>query len=135
MLGLWAGDGGEGAKTWTAVCTELKNRGVKDICILICDGLNGLPEAVNTVWPKTVVQTCVIHLIRNSYRYASRADYAAIAKDLRPIYTAPTEAAALERLADFAERWRAGTRRSFACGSVRGRSSPRSWPSTGRSGA
>ncbi len=60
------------------------------MCIVVCDGLKGLPEAVNTVWPQAIVQTCVVHLIRNSFRYASRKDWPAIAKDLKPIYTAPT---------------------------------------------
>jgi putative transposase len=105
ILGIWAGDGGEGAKYWAHVLTEIKNRGVADVCILVCDGLTGLPDAVATVWPQTIVQTCVVHLIRNSFRYASRRDWPAIAKDLKPIYTAPTEAAAHERLAEFAERW------------------------------
>src|SRR5215218_10700500 len=66
ILGLWAGDGGEGAKFWLSVCTELKNRGVEDVLMAVCDGLTGLPEAINTVWPQTVVQTCVVHLLRNS---------------------------------------------------------------------
>jgi transposase-like protein len=107
ILGLWAGDGGEGAKYWAHVLTEIKNRGVKDVCILVCDGLTGLPDAVATVWPQTIVQGCVVHLIRNSFRYASRRDWSAIARDLKPIYTAATEAAALERLAEFAGRWEA----------------------------
>lgn len=72
ILGLWAGDGGEGAKYWLQVPTEIKNRGVTDVCIAVRDGLKGLPEAINTVWSQTVVQTCVIHLLRNSFRYASR---------------------------------------------------------------
>ena len=80
---------GEGAKYWLAVLTEIKNRGVADVCMLVCDGLKGLPEAVNTVWPQAIVQTCVVHLIRNSFRYASRKDWPEIAKDLKPIYTAP----------------------------------------------
>lgn len=105
ILGLWAGEGGEGAKYWAHVLTEIKNRGVADCCIVVCDGLTGLPDAVATVWPETIVQTCVVHLLRNSFRYASRRDWPAIAKDLKPIYTAPTEAAALERLADFAGTW------------------------------
>jgi transposase-like protein len=107
ILGLWAGDGGEGAKYWLHVLTEVKNRGVGDVCIVVCDGLTGLPDAIATVWPKAITQTCVVHLLRNSFRYASRKDWAAIAKDLRPIYTAPTEAAAHDRLAEFAERWEA----------------------------
>ena len=72
ILGLWAGDGGEGAKFWLSVLTEIKNRGTGDVCILVCDGLKGLPEAVNTVWDRAIVQTCVIHLLRNTFRYASR---------------------------------------------------------------
>ncbi|HLI23350.1 MAG TPA: IS256 family transposase [Acidimicrobiales bacterium] len=107
ILGIWAGDGGEGAKYWAHVLTEIKNRGVADVCILVCDGLSGLPDAVGMVWPQTIVQTCVVHLIRNSFRYASRRDWPALAKDLKPIYTAPTEAAAHERLAEFAGRWEA----------------------------
>jgi putative transposase len=105
ILGLWAGEGGEGAKYWAHVLTEIKNRGVADVCILVCDGLTGLPDAVATVWPRTIVQLCVVHLLRASFRYASRRDWPALAKDLKPVYTAPTEAAALERLADFAGTW------------------------------
>lgn len=107
ILGLWIGDGGEGAKYWAHVLTEIKNRGTKDVCIVVCDGLTGLPDAVNSVWPKAIVQACVVHLIRNSFRYASRRDWPELSKDLKPIYTAPTEAAALERLAEFAGRWEA----------------------------
>ena len=59
--GLWAGDGGEGAKFWLSVLTEIKNRGTTGVCIVVCDGLKGLPEAVNTVWDRAVIQTCVIH--------------------------------------------------------------------------
>ena len=105
ILGLWVGDGGEGAKYWAHVLTEIRNRGTKDVCILVCDGLTGLPDAVSSVWPRTIVQACVVHLIRGSFRYASRRDWPELAKDLKPIYTAPTEAAALERPADFAGRW------------------------------
>jgi putative transposase len=107
ILGLWAGEGGEGAKYWHHVLTEIKNRGTKDVCIVVCDGLSGLPDAVSSVWTQAIVQTCVIHLLRNSFRYASRKDWPAIAKDLKPIYTAPTEAAALDRLADFSAAWEA----------------------------
>jgi putative transposase len=105
ILGLWAGDGGEGAKYWHHVLTEIRNRGTSDVCIVVCDGLTGLPEAVSSVWPQAIVQTCIVHLLRNSFRYASRRDWPAIARDLKPIYSAPTEAAALDRLAEFAERW------------------------------
>lgn len=107
ILGLWAGEhgDGEGAKYWLRVLTEIKNRGVADCCIVVCDGLKGLPDAVGAVWPQTVVQTCVVHLLRNSFRYASRKDWSQIAKDLKPVYTAPSEAAALDRFAEFAGTW------------------------------
>jgi transposase-like protein len=107
ILGLWAGDGGEGAKYWAHVLTEIKNRGTKDVCIVVCDGLTGLPDAVSSVWPQAIVQACVVHLLRASFRYASRKDWTGIAKDLKAVYTAATEAAALDRLAEFAERWEA----------------------------
>jgi putative transposase len=105
ILGLWAGDGGEGAKFWLQVLTELRNRGVADACMVVCDGLKGLPEAIEATWPLAVVQTCVIHLLRNSFRYAGRQHWDAIAKALRPLYTAPTEAAARERFVEFADAW------------------------------
>jgi transposase-like protein len=105
ILGLWAGTGGEGAKFWLHVLTEIKNRGVADVCIVVCDGLTGLPDAIEATWPRALTQTCVIHLLRNSFRYASRRDWPAIAKDLKPIYTAATEAAALERFGEFAATW------------------------------
>jgi transposase-like protein len=105
ILGIWAGDGGEGAKYWLHVLTELKNRGVQDVLMLVCDGLKGLPEAVETVWPKTIVQTCVVHLLRNSFKYSARQDYEKIARALKPVYTAPTEDAATERFMEFAETW------------------------------
>jgi putative transposase len=107
ILGLWAGEhgDGEGAKYWLRVLTEVKNRGVADCCIVVCDGLKGLPDAVGAVWPQTIVQTCIVHLLRNSFRYASRKDWSQIAKDLKPVYTAPSEAAALDRFAEFAGKW------------------------------
>ncbi|WP_425559860.1 IS256 family transposase, partial [Micromonospora gifhornensis] len=105
ILGIWAGDGGEGAKHWLHVLTELKNRGVADVLMLVCDGLKGLPEAVETVWPRTIVQTCVVHLLRNSFRYAARQDWDKIAKALKPVYTAPTEDAATERFLEFTDAW------------------------------
>jgi len=107
ILGLWAGDGGEGAKHWLHVLTEIKNRGTQDVCIVVCDGLTGLPDAVTAVWPKAITQTCVVHLLRNSFRYASRKDWPAIARDLKPVYTAATEQAALDRFADFSAAWEA----------------------------
>lgn len=108
ILGLWVGTGGEGAKYWLQVLTEIKNRGVDDACIVVCDGLKGLPESVEPTWPLAVVQTCVLHLIRNTFRLASRADWDKMSKDLRPVYTAVNEADAAARLADFHDVW--GTR-------------------------
>ena len=105
ILGIWAGDGGEGAKHWLHVLTELKNRGVNDVLMLVCDGLKGLPDAVGTVWPRTIVQTCVVHLLRNSFKYAARQDWAKIAAALKPVYTAATEDAATERFLEFAQTW------------------------------
>ncbi|WKK27716.1 IS256 family transposase [Streptomyces olivoreticuli] len=105
ILGIWAGDGGEGAKHWLSVFTELRNRGVEDVLMLVCDGLKGLPDAVETVWPRTVVQTCIVHLIRNSFRYVARQDWDKVAKDLKPVYTAPSEAASTERFLEFSEKW------------------------------
>ena len=105
ILGIWAGDGGEGAKFWLGVLTEIKNRGVEDVCIVVCDGLKGLPESITTTWELAVVQTCIIHLIRNTFRFASRKYWDQIARDLRPVYTAPTEAAAKARFEEFAEKW------------------------------
>jgi transposase-like protein len=108
ILGLWAGDasaGGEGAKYWLHVLTEIKNRGVNDVLMVVCDGLTGLPDAVGATWAQTITQTCVVHLLRNSFRYAGRQHFDAIAKALRPVYTAPTEAAAMERFLEFCEVW------------------------------
>ncbi|MBN1632347.1 MAG: IS256 family transposase [Thermoleophilia bacterium] len=105
VLGLWAGEGGEGAKYWLRVLTELKTRGVGDVCIVVCDGLKGLPEAIGEVWPQTIVQTCVIHLLRNSFTYASRKDWAALGKDLKPVYQAVSEQAALDAFAEFGAKW------------------------------
>jgi putative transposase len=105
ILGLWAGDGGEGAKFWLQVLTELKNRGVADICIAVCDGLKGLPDAITAVWELAVVQQCIIHLIRNTFRFASRKYWDQISRDLRPVYTAASEAEALARFAEFDQKW------------------------------
>ncbi|APE12717.1 hypothetical protein BO226_25565 (plasmid) [Rhodococcus sp. 2G] len=97
ILGIWAGDGAEGARFWLQVFSELKNRGVEDVFIAVCDGLKGLPEAINTTWERTVVQQCIVHLIRNSFRYAGRQHRDAIVKSLKPVYTAPSEQAAKDR--------------------------------------
>jgi len=105
ILGLWVGDGGEGPKYWHQILSEILNRGTVDVCIVVCDGLRGLPEAIADVWPQAIVQTCVLHLIRNSFRYASKANWAELAKDLRPVYSAPTEAAASSALEELAGKW------------------------------
>jgi putative transposase len=105
VLGLWLGDGGEGAKFWLNVCTELKNRGVTDVLIACCDGLSGLPDALETVWPQTTVQTCVVHLIRNSIKFCSWKDRRAVVQALKPIYQAPTVEAAEDAMDDFELEW------------------------------
>jgi putative transposase len=107
ILGLWAGEhgDGEGAKYWLRVLSEIKNRGTQDCLIVVCDGLKGLPEAIATVWPQTITQTCIVHLLRNSFRYASKKDWSAIAKDLKPVYTAASESDALDRFVEFSEKW------------------------------
>jgi transposase-like protein len=105
ILGLWAGDGGEGAKFWLSVLTDLKNRGVTDVCMVVCDGLKGLPESITTTWSFAQVQTCILHLIRNTFRYASKADWEKIARDLRPVYTAVNAEQAATRFAEFTETW------------------------------
>ena len=105
VLGLWVGTGGEGAKHWLTVLSEMKNRGVNDVLIVCCGGLNGLPDAVSAVWPLADVQTCVVHLVRNTLRYTSRQHWAKITTDLRTVYTAPTLDAATERFAEFEEKW------------------------------
>ncbi len=105
ILGIWAGEGGEGAKLWAHVLTEIKNRGVKDVLMAVCDGLKGLPEAINGTWPQTVVQTCIVHLLRNTFRSVPRQHWPKLAEALKPVYTAPTEAAALERWREVAETW------------------------------
>ena len=118
ILGLWAGEGrvggidgsggrqpGEGAKFWQQVLTEIKTRGVEDVLILVCDGLKGLPDSVSNVWPDTIVQTCVIHLLRNSFRYTPRQHWEKMARDLKPIYTAVSEAEATVRFEEFTETW------------------------------
>jgi len=102
---LWVGTGGEGAKYWLQVLTEIKNRGVEDVLIVVCDGLKGLPESIAATWPQAITQTSVLHLVRNTFRLAGRQHWDPIAKALRPIYTAPTEAAARERLSEFNATW------------------------------
>ncbi len=104
LLGLWIGEA-EGANFWLNVLTELKNRGVEDIFIACIDGLKGFPEAINTVFPKTEIQLCVIHQIRNTLKYIASKDQKKFMKQLKIVYTAPTEEAALENLILLEERW------------------------------
>ena len=94
-----------------------------DACIVVCDGLKGLPESISTVWPQALVQACVLHLIRNTFRYASRTYWEQMARDLRPVYTAPAEAAAEARFAEFTATWGGSTQRSLRYGATPGRSS------------
>jgi len=105
ILGLWAGQGGEGAKFWMSVLTDLRNRGVKDVFFVVCDGLKGLPEVVSNVWPATIVQTCIIHLIRNSFRLTSRRYWDELKRDIKPIYTAVNETAARSAFEAMAAKW------------------------------
>ena len=109
ILGMWAGDGdGESAKFWLAVLTELKNRGVRDVFFVVCDGLKGLPDSVNVVFPLAIVQTCIIHLIRGSFRYASRKYWDELSRDLKPIYQAVNAEGAAAAMDQLEEKW--GTR-------------------------
>jgi putative transposase len=107
VLGIWAGTpgAGESAKYWISILTELKNRGVADIFYLVCDGLKGMPDSVNAVFPATIVQTCVVHLIRNTFKYSSKRYWAEIARDLKPVYTAVNADAAAEAFETFDEKW------------------------------
>jgi hypothetical protein len=107
VLGMWLGPtGGEGAKQWMTMLTELRNRGVGDALIVCCDGLKGLPDAIRVTWPDATVQTCVVHMVRNSLRYASKKHWAAITRQMRAIYTAPTVEAAQTHFSSFADTWR-----------------------------
>jgi putative transposase len=104
VLGLWAGQA-EGAKFWLQVVTELKNRGVQDIFIACVDGLKGLPQAIEAVFPKAQVQLCIVHLVRNCLNYVCWKERKAVAADLKPIYGAATSDAGLQQLEAFAEKW------------------------------
>jgi putative transposase len=105
ILGLWAGTGGEGAKFWMSVLTDLRNRGVKDVFFVVCDGLKGLPEVVANVWPQAIVQTCIIHLIRNTFRLTSRKYWDELKRDMKPIYTAVNAPAARVAFDELAAKW------------------------------
>ena len=106
VLGLWLGPtGGEGAKQWATMLGELRNRGLADALIVCCDGLRGLPESIRATWPEATVQTCVVHMVRNSLRYASKKHWGPITKSMCAIYTAPTTEAAETLFEAFAEDW------------------------------
>ncbi len=104
LLGLWISEA-EGAKFWLNVLTELNNRGVEDILIAAVDGLTGFPEAISSVFPKTEVQLCIVHMVRNSLRYVPWKDRRAVVKDLKKIYRAPTAEAAEAALSEFEQTW------------------------------
>jgi putative transposase len=104
VLGMWFQET-EGAKFWMQVLAELKQRGVQDILICCVDGLTGFPEAIEAIFPKTVVQTCVVHLIRHSLKYVPRREREQVARDLKPIYTAVDADAAQQALEAFDEKW------------------------------
>jgi len=104
VLGMWL-QNTEGAKFWMQVFTELRNRGVRDVVFVVCDGLRGLPDSVEAIWPDAVVQTCVVHLIRGSLRYGSYKDRKKLATALRPIYEAPSIDAAADALDRFEVEW------------------------------
>jgi putative transposase len=107
VLGLWVGPtGGEGAKFWMTVLTELRNRGVADAFIVCCDGLKGLPDAIRATWPQADVQTCVVHLVRSALRYTSKKHWGQVCREMREIYTAPTVDAAEARFGEFVDTWR-----------------------------
>lgn len=104
VLGMWLEET-EGAKFWLKVITELKNRGVEDVLIACVDGLKGFPEAIESVFPRTTVQTCIVHMIRNSTRFVNWKDRKAVAKALKPIYTAVDRDAASDALKEFDVEW------------------------------
>jgi len=104
LLGLWLSEN-EGAKFWLNVLTELQNRGVKDILIACVDGLKGFPDAINTAFPETQIQLCIVHMVRNSLKYVPWKDYKAVTADLKKIYKSATEDEALLELEKFSDRW------------------------------
>ncbi|HBC3388392.1 TPA: IS256 family transposase [Vibrio parahaemolyticus] len=104
LLGMWLSET-EGAKFWLNVLTELQNRGVKDILIACVDGLKGFPDAINTAFPDTQIQLCIVHMVRNSVKYVPWKDYKAVTTDLKKIYQSATEDEALLALEQFSERW------------------------------
>ena len=133
ILGLWVGTGGEGAKYWLQVLTEIKNRGVDDVCIVVCDGLKGLPDAIEATWPLAIIQTCVLHLIRNTFRLAHDATgtpWPRICDRSTPPSTKPTPRSVSTSSTTAGV---SAIRRSRRCGRTRGPSSCRSWTTPPRS--
>lgn len=104
VIGMYV-EKNEGAKFWLSIINGLKNRGVQDILIACVDGLNGFPQAIEAVYPKTEIQQCIIHQIRNTTNYVSYKDLKKLMADLKMVYAAPEEAAALEELESFGEKW------------------------------
>lgn len=104
LLGIWIGKN-EGSKFWMQVVTELKNRGVEQIYVACVDGLKGFPEAINSIFPKTIVQLCIVHMVRNSVKYVSYKDLKAVTADLKAVYSAINEAEGLRELQNFAKKW------------------------------
>jgi putative transposase len=104
LLGLWLAEN-EGAKFWLNVLTELQNRGVQDILIACVDGLKGFPDAINTAFPETQIQLCIVHMVRNSIKFVTWKDYKAVTSDLKEIYKSATEEEALKSLDQFGDRW------------------------------
>jgi len=104
LLGMWLSEN-EGAKFWLGILTELQNRGVQDILIACVDGLKGFPDAIQTVYPQTQVQLCIVHMVRNSMKYVVWKDYKPVAAELKRIYQSTTEEEAQTALEEFAERW------------------------------
>ena len=132
ILGIWAGDGGEGAKFWLGVLTEVKNRGVADVCIAVCDGLKGLPDAINTVWALATVQQCIIHLI--AQHVPLRVQEVLGPNRFRPQTGLHRGVGTRSQAADggvLARRGAPRTRRSPSCGPRRGPSSSPSWTTSG----
>ena len=113
VLGLWI-EKSEGARFWTSVLTELRNRGVKDVLFVCTDGLSGFPEAIDAVFPLAVNQTCIVHLVRQSLRYLSWRERTACAGELRRIYTAPDADAARQVLDELTAAWADNTTRTAA---------------------
>lgn len=104
LLGIWVGKN-EGAKFWMQVVTELKNRGIEQIYVACTDGLKGFPEAINSVFPKTVVQLCIVHMVRNSTKYVSYKDLKEVTVDLKKVYSAVNESEGIRELQNFSSKW------------------------------